>query len=580
MRFFYVVNEAKTNLININFIFVNCYANKPIMKKLLIFLLLFPRLILGNEIDQKLTIRSAIVYLNGAQLTSTANFNLPAGVSTIRFLELTPNIDPNSIQINGLGEVTISALNFEVDYLESKEKTNQLEKLEKVIAKKNREIALLRNAISGLQEEKSLLQANRLINNQNETSSLEKLKQYANYYQKRIAELETSIYDTNVSLTQQSNELQKLNAELQKLRSNHADQRGIIKLTLDAPTSTSLSLTVKYNVLDARWFPSYDIKTKNTNQPLSFHYKANVYQETGSDWKNVKLTLSTGDPNLNSEKPEVSPYYLYFINPSYTYVNEDGEEIVDVSRMLEGKAAGVNVQNVRPGAAPDIKIRGMASAGYEVAEATPVMTKADNITNTLFKIEKPYTIPSSKELTMVEIDHFSIPATYEYYAAPFLSNTVFLTATLKDWEGYDILPGKAKVYFDGNFAGTSYINPLHVEEKFVISLGIDPEIVAEQKRVNDLKDKSFFGSTRIVQRNYEVTLKNNKNSTVKVHLEDRIPISQNEEIKVDEREYGKASYDEKTGILTWDVNLSAKESQTKTFSYKVKYPKNKKVNLN
>ncbi len=113
-----------------------------------------------------------------------------------------------------------------------------------------------------------------------------------------------------------------------------------------------------------------------------------------------------------------------------------------------------------------------------------------------------------------------------------------------------------------------------------LSLGVDPSISVERKQINNKKDKSFFGGTRIVNRNYEIKLKNNRNSTVKIYLEDRIPISQNDEIKVEEQEYGKASYDEKTGLLSWDFSLLSKESKTFMFSYEVRYPKKREVNLN
>src|SRR5690606_8846456 len=106
--------------------------------------------------------------------------------------------------------------------------------------------------------------------------------------------------------------------ELNKLRSINTEQRGEILLDLESPSTVSLTLILKYNVSNAGWLPVYDIKAVNTESPVAIHYKANVYQDTGENWDNVTITLSTGNPTLNTEKPKVDPQYLNFVNP-YAY---------------------------------------------------------------------------------------------------------------------------------------------------------------------------------------------------------------------------------------------------------------------
>ena len=172
-----------------------------------------------------------------------------------------------------------------------------------------------------------------------------------------------------------------------------------------------------------------------------------------------------------------------------------------------------------------------------------------------------------------------IPASYEYYVAPAINENVFLTASIKDWINYSLLPGEANVYFEGSFSGKTYLNPLETTEKLSISLGIDPNLIVKRKELDNFKSRSLIGSQRIINKEYEVVVKNNKAKPITIKVVDRVPISQNKEIKVGKIVTGDALYDEDTGILEWTLTLSPASSNSKQFSYELKYPKYKKVNL-
>jgi uncharacterized protein (TIGR02231 family) len=150
---------------------------------------------------------------------------------------------------------------------------------------------------------------------------------------------------------------------------------------------------------------------------------------------------------------------------------------------------------------------------------------------------------------------------------------------LKDWQSLDLLPGEARIYFEDTFTGQVFVDANLNTEDFEVALGNDQNIVVERKQINKLKSKSFFRNNIIVEKEYEISIKNNKGENVVVILEDRIPLSQNSDIKVDDQEFDDAKIDEETGILTWDVQLDAKTKKSKKFSYKVTYPKGKQVNI-
>ena len=402
---------------------------------------------------------------------------------------------------------------------------------------------------------------------------------------------------------------------------------------------------------NAGWFPIYDLKTQGIQQPLGIFYNAHVFQQTGEDWTNVKVTLSTADPNVNSHKPDVQPQYLNFVRTapleqssvqSYNYkynptikkvsgivTDRSGTPIPGATVTESGHGNETQTDfdgkyeiSVNGGQSLSYAYPGLKSASLPIysqqmnvtlqddsqmlelvveayrATSKPLNSSQDDseqepepdrtatgdvkqqgITNTSFKITKLYSIPSTTDVTVIAIDRFDAPAEYEFFTAPLINQNVFLTAKIKDWEKFDLLPGEANIYFEGSYAGKTFLDPVQTTEQLTISLGVDPSVIVERKQIDDIKAKSFLGTTRIISKNYEISVRNNKATAINLVLMDRIPVSQNKEIKIDEVNTGGADYEEKKGLLTWKLTLKPKESVKKQLSYQVKYPKVKKVNL-
>ncbi|WP_333696192.1 mucoidy inhibitor MuiA family protein [Flavobacterium sp.] len=617
------------------------------MKTIVIFLL-STSVLWANDIKTKATPKEVIVYLNGALVSAEATATVSKGTSVIRITEVSPFINQNSIQISGLKDVSILSIGYDITYLPKKTVSDKVKALQNELNLKQREVAQLQNANKGLEEEESLLSNNKKLSSEQHAATLEKLNAFSKHYRERITSLKMEIYDNNKKINQINSEINLLNQEFQKLNSGITEEKGEISIKVDAPIATVLNLIIKYNVSNAGWFPTYEIKAQNTKESLNFLYKAHVYQKTSEDWNDVKLTLSTGNPSFTNEKPEVEPHFLNFVkqrsytsaaqSSNYTYnptvkkitgvVTENGQPLPGANVIVKGTSYGVTtdfdgrytLNAIGSGKELEISFIGMKTAtlpiystvmnvklqedhqnlgevvvtGYsnrkvksEVSSVVleeEILTgtgdeKSENLTTVVFKIKKNYSVPSQDEVAIIEIDTFEIPAQYEYFSAPLLSENVFLTAKIKDWEKYDLLAGEASIYAEGSYAGKTFIDPFQTSDELVISLGVDPNLVVERKQLNNFKDKSLFGSNRIISKNYEITLKNNKTSTVTIKLYDRIPIAQDKEIKVDKANFGDAKYDEKKGIVVWELQIPTKQTVKRQLSYEVKYPNGKHINL-
>ena len=680
------------------------------MKKLLFILLLIPLFIHGNDKKIPTAIQEVTVYLSGAQIIRTANLHLKSGTMEYTFTGLSHKIDESSIQLSGLQAVSVLSVAFNIDYLTAKESNPEIASLETQIEQLDLKISLLKNNIAGLEEEQKIFNTNRLISGADQELNLEKIKQISTYYRERTTAIKNEIFATKLQIAKWSIEKASLTNQLTSLGNAPKKEQGEIIVKFDAPIATTLNLKITYAVQDAGWIPNYDIKSEKLNDPLKLTYKAHVYQKTGIDWNQVKINLSSGNPNLNVTKPLLGTKYLnfvsryskryesttkkqkYFYNPTVKKVigqvtDGDGSPLPGVNIVIKGSTKGtqtdfdgyfsLDVQNGRElvvsyigfnrkempiyssvmnikleedvamleevvltgyattlqGRAAGVSIRGVSSNNpysrpqqpklpLYVIDGVPVdgfmegdldeneiqsieilnrenaqvlygsranngvviiTTKKSNlkkeITNTRFEIKKTYSITSNGDITSIELNTFQLDAKYEHFAVPIVNENVFMTTTFTDWEQYNLLPGEANIYFEGTFAGKTTLDPYTEQNEMTLSLGIDPNITVTRKQIKDFKSKSFTGSNRILDRTYELVVKNNKVTPIHLKLMDRIPLSQNKEIKVDDIEKPNAIYDTKKGLLTWKIQLDSKASKTETFSFQVKYPKYRTISL-
>ncbi|WP_416441041.1 mucoidy inhibitor MuiA family protein [Leeuwenhoekiella sp. A16] len=614
-----------------------------------------------SPVYKESSIERVTVFLQGATIDRTSQVYLKSGVNELVFNNLSPDVMESSIQVSGLKDATVLSIQFNYNYLEKKaasaEYTSLDNALDQLLFRKNE----IQNTIEGYQQELNLLSKNDRINSDNTDLNLEKVKQIAEYYRQRTTEIKNNIYKQKQELADLEEDIQDHRSEMQTIDSSRKERRGEITLKLQAEQATLLNLEISYIIENAGWFPVYDIRAANTSAPISLEYNANVYQQSGIDWNDVKLVLSTGDPYTDNLKPELDPKYLNFVsrnyrsstavnrsnlkyNPTIRYVtgavkdnaglplpgvnviengtsngttadfdgnyslrvsngrsltfsylgfntedvpiyatrmnvqletdNEALDEVVvtgygneDLSRKLQGKAAGIVIRGASSISAPKMQYN------------ENVQTKEESLTNTRFEIKKRYTIVSNPDITTIEIDNFELPASYQHYAAPELNENVFLTATVTDWENYDLLQGEANIYFEGSYAGKTQISPVATSDSLQLSLGVDPNIIVTREKQDNFKSKSFLGGSKIVAKGYKIEIKNNKSTAINLLLEDRIPISQNKEIKVSEVETADAIYKEETGIMQWKLDIPPKDSITKEFSFEVRYPRGQYINL-
>ncbi|HXB30441.1 MAG TPA: DUF4139 domain-containing protein, partial [Puia sp.] len=181
--------------------------------------------------------------------------------------------------------------------------------------------------------------------------------------------------------------------------------------------------------------------------------------------------------------------------------------------------------------------------------------------------------------TTIGIKQFEIPAIYDYYTAPKVDPSAFLTAKIINWQDYNLQSGEASLYFEGTYLGKTYIDLDAMTDTLSLSLGKDNAVKVARKLVKEFSSKKFIGSNRTETREYEISVHNTKSVPVNISVLDQFPVSVNKEISVDDVKAPDAQIDRDNGIVTWKIILPPGQERKLQVGYSVKYPKDKKVVL-
>ena len=535
------------------------------MKKTLISILLlvpFFSSLLAEDIikpaDSKIV--QVTVFRSGAQVSRVAGVALPAGNVTVMFADLPERLNPSSIQVNGTGRFTILSVAHQVNYLRTREKSRDLIELEKKLEDLKNRLGVEEGMLAVYQSEESMILANKTIGGTQSGLDVARLKETADFFRLRLTELSSKKLEVNNRINKLKEEIQKIMNQINSGEVAKNRPTSEILVNLAVPSAVQAEFDLRYFVNEAGWYPGYDIRAEDITKPVEMHYKANVYQSSGEEWKNVKVTLSTGNPKLSGMKPELMPWYLRFYEPPRTmYLNE---------------AAGtVKKAAAQPAVARDIE-EVSAEAAVTAAELTTV---SEGQTNVEFSIGIPCTIPTDGKSQAVEIQTFSVPATYEYHAVPKLDMDAFLMARITGWEEFNLLPGEMNLFFEGTYVGKSFLDVV-TSDTLSLSLGRDKSIVIERKALKDYTRRQTLGTKKSESRGFEIEVRNTRKSNIRLILQDQFPVSTNKDIEVERNEYSGGKIDN-SGIVRWAMDLKPAESRKIRLSYTVKYPKDQTIIL-
>jgi len=553
------------------------------MKKLQITFILFSALFSitskGADITVKPQTKDVLVYLQNAQINAIAEVNLVPGMYNIVLQDLSQFLDENSVQIKGDADFTILSVVTKKNYLGDERKDPKLKALEDSTEVMNTKLYAVKNQIDALNEELVMIVANKSIQGDNIGVSTLELEKMANFYRVRVLEIRNKLTENEKKQGKLREKNTALQNQLIQLKNQQTKVFSEITLAVKCNATSKSKIQLSYMVSNAGWAPFYDIKSESLTEPITILSKANVYQNTGEDWKNVKLSLSTGNPNNNNTKPVLNPYTLVLNNPDQMYRKSYGKNIelqnsntiaIGGAPSAYGDARESEKTNVRGGRNNTDEVY---TDGKKSNASFNYTNNTENQTNNIFEISIPYNIPSDGKEYVVAIQEYKAPAVYSYTAIPKLDKDAFLLANLINWDQTGLLPGEANLFNEGTFVGKSYFETRVTNDTIPVSLGREKNIILDRKKVKSFTEKNFTGGTKKTTLEFEIMVRNKKKAEVEITIEDQIPLSNAEEVTIELINGSNATYVKETGKLKWVVKLKPSESNTLKFGYIIKYPK-------
>lgn len=284
-----------------------------------------------KTIDTK--IDKATVFLNGAQINRSGKISINPGKAEIVFSGISPYINKQSIQVKGEGNFTVLSVVHKLNYLQEQSKQSDIQKVDDQKEILQDRINMENNMMSIYLNEETLLSKNQGIVAQNTGLKITDLKEAADFHRQRLMELKQKESEVSKTLKKLNTEMAKLNKQRDELDKQASTATSEVVVTVQSKETVQADFSLTYFVDKAGWYPTYDIRVADIQHPILMVYKANVYQSSGEDWKDVKLTLSTANPKQNGEKPILPTWYLHYFTPQYY--------------GLSGRASGAYNPNVR-----------------------------------------------------------------------------------------------------------------------------------------------------------------------------------------------------------------------------------------
>jgi len=528
----------------------------------------------GRAVASKIS--SVTVYSDRALVKRIFSADLPAGFISVSIPDLPSKMLNESVRVTGKGTsgATISGVRVAEKYLE--------ESTQEAVNKLQDQKDQLESRIKALDDRKSVLASKKAFVEsisrvtsesvaQNITVQRPSLDEWAgmvNFVDKTLNEIGTESRSIDAELKDLNNKKSITERELsgRQYSSGESQKSVVVDLDLDDPGSITMELS--YIVMGANWTPIYDIRASSETDTISVIFMANVRQNTGEDWDDVQLELSTARPYMGDVPRVLDPWYLNIADP--TSFRARGGRSGEGSYMLDGKNK-------------------VLSSGEEISSDQSAMMKqvtetqiaiaqvSQQLISTSFSLKQSETIPSNNAPKKVSVKIASAEGKKEYYAVPKSNNYAYLRTKITNHTNFPLLPGNTSVFFDGNFVSASSIPLVVPSESFDLFLGIDEGIKIKRELVEKFSDPSgVLNKKDRIEYKYKITIENYRDKARKITILDQIPVTQDDRIDVKALEISpKPQYqgdDELRGILRWVFDLGPRGKEEISFNYQIKYP--------
>lgn len=506
------------------------------------------------------------VYPDRAQVTRTAGFELNAGDHDLEIGPLPVMLDDNSVRAAGRASVPVTIHNVAIrQRVRTDIRDPEIAQLEQQLTDLRDQRAALDGRQRVLDQQRDFLNqikikaagdANRDI--QLNKFDLAQLRDLPAWLAEETMRLEEAAAKLNRERRELDRRIASVQAEFDKRRTAAARAEKIAIVTVHTASPTKLTLQLTYVVPQAGWSPMYDVRARSDLSGVDITYLATVRQETGEDWRDVNLTLSTAQPGLGARMPELGRWILDFEVPM---------PVLGAHR--QGAMRQIDVEGLK---AKDFEMRGV-----DIAAGFPPMKIETGLTAMSFRVPRAADVPADGQPHRQTIMQLTLPASFVYEATPKLTPLAFLKAATTNTSKATLLAGPVNVFVGPDFVGTGSLHNVAPTESFDLYLGPDEAVRIQREELRDKTGRAgIFRNRHRRVFAYKITVENFKECPIQLMVYDQIPVSAHDDIKVTPGE-NLPAFDKDTGKLTWTLDLKPREKRELTFDFTVEWPQDKTI---
>ncbi|XP_055887709.1 protein F37C4.5-like isoform X3 [Biomphalaria glabrata] len=538
------------------------------------------------------------VYKDRAEVCREINTTVKPGINELRIKEFVC-IDEESIRVEGKGAATIAEVSFQSKYVTEDQAT--MSEKEKALNDQLRSLTEEKKALD-LANQKEILNRQWKVLDQfaataAKSGQVEKkdeqvlfklddnyfkgMKEFMKEYKAIGKQLENERLDLERKNEELDRKIEAVERNLNDLRGNyntgHENRECIV--VLEAEKEDKVYLVVSYVVMGASWIPSYDLRMFTEEGSLKIFYYGLIYQNSGEDWNDVKLYLSTAEPSVGGTIPNLPMTQLAIRKPIPASRNYMGYDVAEMNRRhLHSLNINAVTDLFPPPPPPPSSMPALGFRPVEVSEST---------TSTTYEIARQSTIPSDNTEHKVTVAIIELKPTLSYLSVPKVVPHAFLQAKVVNNSPYTLLSGRTNIFLDNSFVAKAEIKAVAPKEEFECSLGVDPSIRVDYKPLNKVSSQSGLiskSNTTTYEQNIEI--KNLHNYAIKIVVRDNLPRSLDEKIKVtlllpqidnkhpEKNEKVKLT---KSNHLEWDLDIKEMDKVDLVLKYAVEHPASEDV---
>lgn len=472
-------------------------------------------------------VSAVTVFTDRALVTRTAGFTAEAGEHKYVFDSLPDSIEQNSIQVNGTGDALLRDVKFSEIYF-SDIPDEKIKTLNNELLKTEDKLVEISDKIEQASKEKGFVEsiAAKLTAQTKETNTgqldPDKWVKMVEFYRSKMVELDHEIRQAEQQQRKLEDEQERINNTIAAL-GNSQKIRNRVEVIVEVSKTTDIKLDLSYIVHGPGWNPYYDLRVNSETKNMDIVYNATIRQNTSESWDDVSISLSTAQPSISGQQPELSPWYL----DNYMQEELEGSRLKKISISAKRKEGMAQMMSVDAAEIAEEMI--MAAPMI----ARPASTVESMATSVVFVIAGKSTIGNDGDDHKVTIMMQNFPATFRYSCVPKHSTYAYLKAQVRNTTEYPFLAGPTNIFLDNNFVSNAQMNLVASNEEFWTYLGIDEGIKIEHKFLKrHQKQTGVFSKTNNFVYEYLIEVTNNKKTKEDIVIWDQLPVSNHEKIEV------------------------------------------------